>query len=291
MRTKNTIDRLSLPFLWVAAMTLIAWADVGAQQKPSPSEYIVGPNDVLSVMVFNQEKLTNKYTVGADGTLVFPMLGSVQAGGLTVQAIERQIRDGLAKTLREPQVSVSVDQYRSQQIFVFGQVRQPLALQYTGSMSVAEALTKAGGITEKAGVEAHIVRSPGGGPVDPASAAERAAKAAETKDPNLIRVDLSKLLAGDFSQNVQLRAGDFVSVPLAQTVFVQGQVARTGEYPIRPGMTVQQVLALAGGITDRGTDRRMQIIRQVDGKKTTYDARNDDVVRGGDIINVRQKLL
>jgi protein involved in polysaccharide export with SLBB domain len=56
-------------------------------------------------------------------------------------------------------------------------------------------------------------------------------------------------------------------------------------------MTVQQVLALAGGITERGTDRRMQIIRQVDGKKTTYDARNDDVVRGGDIINVRPKLL
>jgi polysaccharide export outer membrane protein len=272
-------------------MTLLATADLGARQKPSPSEYIVGPNDVLTVMVFNQEKLTNKYTVGADGTLVFPMLGSVQAGGLTVQAIERQIRDGLAKTLRDPQVSVSVDQYRSQQIFVFGQVRQPLALQFTGSMSIAEALTKAGGITEKAGVEAHIVRSPGGGPVDPSSAAERAAKAAETKDPNVIRVDLSKLLAGDFSQNVPLRPGDFVSVPLAQTVFVQGQVARTGEYPIRPGMTVQQVLALAGGITERGTDRRMQIIRQVDGKKTTYDARNDDVVRGGDIINVRPKLL
>ena len=77
----------------------------------------------------------------------------------------------------------------------------------------------------------------------------------------------------------------------AETVFVQGQVARTGEYPIRPGMTVQQVIVLAGGPTDLGSDRRIEIQRVVNGKKTTIKAKLDDQVRGGDIVNVPKRWL
>ena len=74
-------------------------------------------------------------------------------------------------------------------------------------------------------------------------------------------------------------------------VFVSGQVYRPGEYSIRAGMTVRQVLALAGGITDRGSTRRIQIIRHTDGKEATISADQQDIVRGGDTILVRERFF
>lgn len=283
--------RVLIGMVFVAAA--LELMPVAAQQKPAIPDYIVGANDVLAIAVFGQEKWTNKYTVAADGTFNFPNLGRVPAAGLTVKEVEDDLRDRLAKSvLRDPQVTVSVDQYRSQQILVIGEVRQPQPLQFMGAMRLTEALARVGSVNERAGVEALILRSPSGAAPDPA-AVDRAAKPSNATDPNpnVIRVDLQALRTGDLSQDIALRSGDIVSVPAAQTVIVQGQVARTGEYPIRPGMTVQEVVALAGGTTDRGSNSRIQIIRMVDGKKVTTDAKLDDVVRGGDIINVRERFF
>src|SRR5262245_29304420 len=121
--------------------------------------YIVGPNDILAVTVYNQAQLSGKFAVEADGTIAFPLLGRVSAGGLTVRAVEERIHDGLAKGyLKDPQVSVGVDQYRSQQIFVMGEVKQPGSLQFTGSMTLIEALVRAGSTTERAGNDAVVIR-------------------------------------------------------------------------------------------------------------------------------------
>jgi len=87
-------------------------------------DYIVGANDVLTVTVFDQPQLSGKYIVQADGTFNFPLLGRLKAGGLSMQVLENELRDRLLKGgfLKQPQVTVSVDQYRSQQIFVMGEV-------------------------------------------------------------------------------------------------------------------------------------------------------------------------
>src|SRR4029077_17055542 len=121
--------------------------------------------DVLTITVFDQQQLTGRYIVQADGTFTFPLLGRVKAGGLRGQAVENELRDRLVKGgfLKQPQVGVSVDQYRSQQIFVMGEVRQPGSLPFTGSMSIIEALARAGSTTEHAGTDAVIFRSPNGG--------------------------------------------------------------------------------------------------------------------------------
>lgn len=275
---------LLLPALIVAsALPAIAAPD-------GLAEYIVGPNDVLAITVFDQPQLTGKYVVQADGTLMFPLVGRVKAGGLSMQQVEEDVRTRLASGgfLTQPQVGVSVDQYRSQQVFVMGEVRQPGNLQFTGSMNLIEALARAGAPTERADAQAVIVRSNKAGGVPDLATLERARTGA---DSEVIRVDLQQLQAGELTQNVALRSGDTVFVPRARTVFVSGQVRAAGEFTIRKGMTVRQVLALAGGVTDRGSTRRIQIIRHTGDTDATIDADLQDTVEAGDTVVVRDRFF
>src|SRR5579872_831053 len=130
--------------VWCACgvfLTVVQVAAVIAADPPDLQDYVVGPNDVLAITVVDQPQLTGKYIVRVDGTFTFPILGRLQAGGLSLQTVENDVRDRLAKGyVKDPQVGVSVDQYRSQQIFIIGEVRQPGSLQFTGSMRLIEAL-------------------------------------------------------------------------------------------------------------------------------------------------------
>jgi len=263
-------------------------------------DYIVGPNDVLAVMVVEQPQLTGKYIVRADGTFTFPLVGRVAAGGRSLSAVEEELGERLSKGfLKNPQIGVSVDQYRSQQIFVIGEVRQPGALQFTGIMSFVEALARAGSVTERAGTGAVIVRPDYGAPMPDVStltwsANEKGPGAGDVKnvkDATVIRVSLEFLKSGQIPQNISLRGGDTIFVPRAATAFVSGQVRSPGEYPIVKDMTIREVLALAGGVVERGSTRRIQVIRQVNGTKVTKDVSLSDIVQAGDDVVVRDRLF
>lgn len=283
-------DRLGRVLGVLLAVLLVA-SICAAQQL---AEYVVGPNDVLSITVVDQPTLTGKFVVRADGTFTLPLIERVKAGGLSLQAIEDDIRARLDKGyVKNPQVAVSVDQFRSQQIFVMGEVRQPGSLQFTGSMSLIEALARTGSTTERAGMEALVVRSTGGVPSREPAPRDAAAieRARDSKDSEVIRVNIQNLQSGQLSQNVALRAGDTVFVPRAESVFVSGMVRTAGEYVIRKGMTVRQALALAGGVTERGSEGRVQIIRQVDGNETTISVTLQDLVRAGDTVVVRERFF
>jgi polysaccharide export outer membrane protein len=254
-----------------------------AQAPPrDPRLYVVGPNDVLSITVFNQPQLSGKFTIEADGTFAYPLLGRVAAGGSSIRAVEDKIRAGLAAGfLENPQVSVSVDQFRSQQIFVMGEVKNPGPLQFTGAMTLIEALSRAGSTTEHSGHELIIVHSSDG------------TAAANPSNPgaDAVHVDLDRLQRGLLTENIALRAGDTVFVPRAETLFVSGQVKSPGEYALRSGMTVRQAVALAGGVTERGSMRRVQVIRTVDGKSVTLDVDLQERVQAGDTIVVRERFF
>jgi len=266
---------------------LILATNVSARQNTRA--YVVGPADVLAIAVFDQPLLTGRYTVQPDGTFTFPLVGAIKAGGNTVQEIEVDIRTRLAAGyLKSPQVSVSIEQYRSQQVFVMGEVRQPTGLPYTGPMTLMEALARAGSLTERAGTEALVLRRPDA--VSPPDAGSLA-RAQSSPDSNSIRVDLRSLQAGKLSEDVVLRPGDTVFVPKAQSIFVSGQVNRPGEFTYQTGMTVRQVIALAGGVTDRGSTRRVQIVRQVNGVETTLRADLKDSIKGGDTVVVRERFF
>lgn len=268
-------------------LLLITALQTAPPTTDDPALYVVGPNDVLTITVFNQPQLSGKFSVESDGTMAFPLLGRVTVGGLSIRAVEDEMRRRLAGGyVKDPHVSVAIEQYRSQQVFVMGEVQRPGSLQFTGAMTLIEALARAGSMTERAGTEAVIIRSSVGGAEAPAISPSADASNAET-----IRVNLQSLQTGTLSQNVALRPGDTIFVPRAETVFVLGQVRTAGEYVLRRAMTVRQVLALAGGMTERGSTRRIQIIRTVDGKEVTTGVNLQTKVQPGDTIVVRDRLF
>src|SRR5262245_9362952 len=97
-----------------------------ASSTPGPTDYRVGPQDVLTVTCYDQADLSGKFTVEADGTFTYPYIGRVKAGGLSLRALEDQLKKQLIKEgyFKNPQITVSVETYRSQKVFVVGEVRQ-----------------------------------------------------------------------------------------------------------------------------------------------------------------------
>jgi len=273
--------------LVIAALQAAPAPQTGAAPRADVAQYVVGPNDVLNITVFNQAQLSGKFPVEGDGTIGFPLLGRIVVGGLSVSAVEDELRRRLtAGYLTDPHVTVTVEQYRSQQLFVMGEVKQPGNLQFTGSMTLIEALARVGSVTEKAGTQVIVMRASKGAPPAPAGTGTPGAGSSET-----IVIDLKNLQTGELSQNLSLHAGDTIFVPRAATVFVTGSVRTAGEYDIRPGMTVRQVIAKAGGVTDRGSMRRIQIIRRVDGKEVTIGASLETPVEEGDTVVVRERFI
>jgi polysaccharide export outer membrane protein len=267
----------------LACACLLAWTLPASAGQAS---YIIGPQDVLVVSVFNQPNLSGKYVVETDGTFTFPLLGRVKVGGSTLREAGETLTKLLMQGwLKRPQVTVTVDQYRSQQIFVVGEIRQPGEYTLSGETTLLAALARAGSASPEASGEVMVVRPAAGaarsGPVLPNDAG----------GADVIRVDLAKLQSGDLTQNVQLRDGDTVYLPRGEKVFVYGHVRAPGAYAIQKEMTVLQALTVAGGVTERGALNRVRIARMVDGERKEIKAKVGDRVQPGDTIIVPERYF
>jgi polysaccharide export outer membrane protein len=247
---------------------------------------VIGPKDLVGVAVWNQPSLSGKFTVDADGTLAVPLVGRVPAAGLSVRALENALVKRLADGfLTNPEVSITIDEYRSQRVFVVGEVRQPGPIQLMGRTTLIEILAMARSTTAEAAKEAVIVRAAAG------ASPTGAILPGQPEANEVIHVDLVALETGAVANNIVLRDGDTIFIPLAPTVVVFGQVRSPGVYPIGKTTTVVEVLALAGGLSDRGAGNRIRILRLVSGKKVDVKARLNDVVRPGDTLIVPERLF
>jgi polysaccharide export outer membrane protein len=258
--------------------------------SPTSTEYQIGPEDILKVTVYGHEDLTQTVVVQSDGTFVFPLIGRVKGGDLTPKELERKITILLSQGfIRNPQVTVTVQEYRSKTIFVVGEITRPGTYPLSGSRTLVEALAKAGPTTSNAGGEVVIVRPHGEvqGPVLPNQVGEGPASASA----EVIRVNMPDIQAGDLSKNVLLRPNDTVFVPLAPKVFVSGEVRNPGAYPFASGTTVRQAISLAGGLTEGGSSGRIRVVRTFEGKSREVKIKIDDLVQPGDTIVVKSKLF
>ena len=258
-----------------------------APRAQAPDEYRVGPQDVLRIAVFDEADLTGEFTVDGDGALTYPFLGRLAVEGLTLLEIQDEIAKSLAAGyLVNPQVSIEILEYRSQRVYVLGEVRSPGIQTLRGNMSLIEVLVQAGSTTANAGNEIHIVRrtddAGNDGPVLPADAPDA--------DAVVEVVDVRDIQTGRLSA-VSLRDGDTVFVPRAESFFVTGQVRAPGSYPWQIGLTVRQALSLAGGLTDRGSERGIRVFRVVDGEQVELDVSLDDLVEAGDTVRARQRFF
>jgi polysaccharide export outer membrane protein len=182
-------------------------------------------------------------------------------------------------------VTVAVEQYRSQRVFVMGEVRQPGPVALTGGMTLIEALARAGSTLPSASGEVAIVRAPQGakGPLLPNQVEEAAV---------MFRASVRDLEGGSLKQNIELQDGDTIFVPRAETVYVFGEVKNPGSYPIKPDTTVLQALSLAGGVTPNGAMGRVRIVRVVDGQEQKLDkVKMNEIVKPGDTIIVPERYF
>lgn len=260
------------------------------QDPADQNEYRVGARDILRITVYGHDDLTQIVTVQPDGTITFPLVGRLSVAGKTPQELETALAGALGQGyIRAPQVSAAVQEYRSQMVYVVGEVARPGTYPVTGRLTIVEILSRAGPMTGNAGVEVVIVRPSAGsvGPLLPNAVEQGDAD----KRPQVIRVNIQELQSGDLGKNPALLAGDTVFVPPATRVYASGEVRNSGAYPFSPSMTVRQLISLAGGLTEDASVGKIRIVRVVGGRTKELKVRLDDPVQPGDTVLVKQKLF
>ena len=266
-------------------LLMSAW-QTGPAAGGGLADYVVGPQDVLSVNVLGEAELTKKYTVGNDGAFDFPHIGRIEAKGLTLRNLEELIGRRLVEGkffVARPQITIEVEQFRSQKVWVTGDVAQQGEFPLTGSTSIVDIMAAAK-LNPTAGEEIVVNRrrdavgSVADGPVTVAGS-----------DVEVFRVAKADILNGRAGRLVSLRHGDTIVVPKAAQIFVAGEVKNPNRFTIEGQLTVLQAIALAGGPTDRGAAGRATILRFVDGRQRTIKVKMSDLVLPGDTINVPKK--
>jgi protein involved in polysaccharide export with SLBB domain len=300
-------------------------------------DYEIGPGDVLSVVVIGQAPMTGNFPVDPEGMVNFPILGKIKASQHTTLELERKITTLLADgILKRPQVTVSVAEYASQQVFVTGEVQKPGRYPLKADRTLLALLGDIGALGPDVGHEVIVIRPTAasasaevgpavpltmtdasapvtaapegsrGAPPDqaktgegPAAPGEPAVAAAPVvpglpfvaAGSEVFRVSLLELQSGNPERNITLQAGDTVFFPKASQIYVMGNVARPGPYRYQEGMTVLQVLTLAGGVTDRGSLGRTKVIRIVDGRKVEKKVKVTDPVLPEDTLVVPERFF
>lgn len=237
-------------------------------------DYPLGAGDMLKIAVFDHPELATELRVSEGGSITFPLLGEVKTSGLSVHELERALARGLAEGsfVRQPQVSVLVEDYQSQRFSVLGQVNKPGQYPLMTKVDVMSALATAGGpVNLIAADEATLLR----------------------RDGTHLGIDLLSLFQGDPRQNFSIAAGDTLYVPKAAQFYIYGAVQHPGVYRLERGMTVSQAISAGGGLTPRGSDRRV-VVRRRDykgGKEHEVSLDPADLVQSDDVLRVKESLF
>ncbi len=247
-------------------------------------QYVLGPEDVINIKVWNHEKLTKTIEIPGDGSFTYPHIGNVKAEGLSVSqledVLEKRLGDGYIKS---PQVSVTVEDYKSKKVFLLGYVRNPGIYLVKGKSHILELISKAGGFTNEAGRSVTIVRSktsPGAGAV----------LSHEEDDENIIfTIDL-----GEYGENSRfstfiIHSDDYIYVNKKPVFLVTGQVGRNGKLEWERDLTVREAIVLAGGFTRLAAQNRVRIIRLIDKKEKIIKVKMGDIVKPDDVIEVPER--
>jgi polysaccharide biosynthesis/export protein len=247
---------------------------------PAPQPILaLGPGDEVTVHVFGQPNMDGTMYVADDGTVQVPLAGPVHVAGLSPSQAAHAVETALQEKqiLVSPHVSFTIMKSTSQQVSVLGEVRNSGIFPVESNSTLLQLLAQAGGETDQ-GADTIFVLRPG-----PDGVMRR------------LPVDLRGLAeAGATPEAAEftMKGGDQVYVPRAAQVFVTGEVRTPGRFRIDPGMTVLEALARAGGVTNMGSTRRINIKReQRDGRYSEISARLTDQVKPNDVITVRERIF
>lgn len=257
--------------LWTVLICLLATPAWSADD-----DYRMGTGDVVRITVYGNPDLTTEARVGENGGITFPLIGAVKAAGQTPAAAEKEISTRLAKGgfIVDPNVNLNIVQYRGQQISVLGRVNRPGKHTLEKVSRVADALAMAGGIVPDGADTVTLVRTRDG----------------KTEYHNIDVVAL--FMPGGEASNIVVRDGDVLNVARQPMFYIYGEVQRPGAFRLEQNMSVVQALSMGGGVTVRGTQRGIRILRRdANGTMQELETRLADLVKKDDVIYVKESLF
>jgi polysaccharide biosynthesis/export protein len=279
----NASDRIHL--MKIASTALLALCvlattnPLAAQTVPAP--YRIGADDVLFISVWDQKDLDQTVFVRPDGKISVPLIGEVDAGGLTVPELEARLTQGYGQTVRGARATVAIREIRSRAIYFVGGVARPGPMQLTQDLTLLQAVSAAGGPLPSADLESTWV----------------------LRGQQRIPVNLTKMIQkGDVAQNIKLEPGDTIVVPNADTIYIHGEVKTPGLVKFSKDLTIVTAIAAAGGFTPMAAPKRVNVLRGDGAKKEVLKVNVNDIMsdpsesadvplRPNDIIVVPQRLF
>jgi polysaccharide export outer membrane protein len=251
-----------------AAMSVGAVSASAQAQEAQYQGYRIGPDDVVQVVVYGQTEFNVSTRVKHDGTIVMPLIGIVKAEGETNVSLARKITDQLVSGgyLKAPLVNVEIANYVARTVNVAGNVGQSGIYALDRPYHALEVLLKAGWVRGDAASFVYLRRA--GQPVR--------------------TLQIKELVRGERDNDPLLQSGDTLFVPPSETFFIYGAINGPGMKAILPGMTVQQAIALSGGVSASGNAKKIGLIRG-DAKEITVDP--SEKVQDGDILVIKESLF
>lgn len=255
---------------------LAMFALIGAVTAHAAGEYVLATGDLVRVTVYDHVDLTTETRVNEQGSILFPLVGEVPVSGKTASEASSRIAKALEAGgfIRGPQVNLVVIDFKGQEVSVLGQVNRPGKFPLQKASRLAEVLALAGGVTVN-GADSLILIS--------------------NKDGKTVRQEIDLLaLFKDGAQefNVAISNDDILYVPREPRYYIYGEVQRPGAFRLEKNMSLVQALSVGGGLTARGTQKGIKILRRgQDGVMQEIEARLADLLKTDDVIFVKESLF
>jgi len=228
-------------------------------QQPADDRYRIGPGDVLDIRIYNRPQLSREAVrVEGNGMIRMPLIETdIQASCLTEGELAKEISTRYAKYYKNLQVDVFIKEYHSQQVAVIGAVNDQSRFELQRRVRLLELLTYAKGPSAKAGQTINIVHSTAVSPC----------KQADESDANTAfsSYKLNDVLQGDPKSNPYLEAGDIVTIPEADQVYVVGNVFMPLTIALKEPITLTRAIAMAGGLRQDTRKDKIRVLRQEPG--------------------------
>ena len=261
MTYKWSVERRQLiAGAWITACILLV-SGIPVASQPAGAAYRLGPGDVVEVSVWGYSDLTRDITIGPDGKIALPLLGSISAAGETVEQLRSTIAKAYTEYIIDPHVTVIVKVFRPIRISTLGQVGRPGIYELQSGARLLDAIAAAGGLTDAAAVKEVQLMRPGEAP---------------------IVVDAARALGGEQAMNPPLRGGETLVVPedFANLVAIQGEVAHPGRFRLKGELRVLDALLQAGGLTERASVTQARLVHT---SGATQDLLLDDILLRQDL--------
>ena len=248
------------------------------------SDYTLGPNDQILIRSPQSEEINEKpFRIDTQGFLSLPVVGRVRAEGLTVQALESDLTKRLSEYIREPLVSITVTQFRSEPVFFMGAFKSPGIYPLQGRRTLVEMLAGIGGLLPNASRRIRITRHAEAGPIPLPGAIEDPEKKTST-----VMISFRSLTENiNPAEDLVLRPYDIVTVERAERLYVSGEVGKVAPIELgeRESISIAQALTEAGGFKDNANRSRVRVLRPILGtnRRAEFEIDLKRVLEGKDV--------